>query len=120
MTNHTKTLEALVAAGDTDGWWCPNCGETDCTFHGNCEKCGIHIEELDTEGSIPALKALLDELKEKDRVMGVMAEELRLCRKGFWEEWHANMSEKDFDSEPSIEDIDQALAQFEKIKGDER
>ncbi len=36
-------VRALMAVGDA--WWCPSCGETDCTFSGNCTGCGQHIED---------------------------------------------------------------------------
>ena len=42
-----------------DGWWCPNCGETDCSFHGNCDQCGTHIETVETDKHIKTIISAL-------------------------------------------------------------
>lgn len=45
-----------------------------------------------------------------------MAEALRGCRKELWDEWHSSMSEDQFNSDPTIEDIDQVLTQYNILK----
>lgn len=42
-----EILETFVEDFDIindNGWWCPNCGPTDCTYYGYCTSCGLHIE----------------------------------------------------------------------------
>lgn len=34
-----------VLAPESDAWWCPACGETDCKYNGSCEGCGLPIED---------------------------------------------------------------------------
>ena len=144
MNNHTKTLQALVAAGDEaiGGEW--SVGMYALSVEADYEEDGKpwHTKILDIRGwghltgkgharamgekeakkvqehnadflaqsanARPALKALLDELKEKDRVMAVMAEALLdaqdIC----------HMHKHRHQSLTCLE----ALAQFEKIKWD--
>jgi len=47
MTNLLEILEEFVEDFDIiddNGWWCPDCGPTDCTYEGHCTSCGLHIE----------------------------------------------------------------------------
>ena len=132
MTNHTKTLEALVAAGDeaTEGEWKTDMDthdqphqdikilsggmsiltvwQDDACFELNPTQIGSARFTAQSANARPALKALLDELKEKDRVMAVMAEALLdaqdIC----------HMHKHRHQSLTCLE----ALAQFEKIKWD--
>ena len=145
MNNHTKTLQALVAAGDEaiGGEW--SVGMYALSVEADYEEDGKpwHTKILDIRGwghltgkgharamgekeakkvqehnadflaqsanARPALKALLDELKEKDRVMAVMAEALDQPR-------FANGTRK---FRAVLEVRKQALAQFEKINNGE-
>jgi hypothetical protein len=132
MTNHTKTLQALVAAGDeaTQGEWVKHrysentllkkhqSGQSVCSanYHGgeNRDQSLTDIEFIaQSANARPALKAILDELKEKDRVMAVMAEAIDKL----YEDIGGNCG--CVNTYNAYEKAVQALAQFEKIKGDE-
>ena len=122
MSNHTKTLQALVAAGDdaTQGktvkalvyknhWEVVVCREKGFPFLLADDCSEENADFIDKAANArPALKALLDELKEKDRVMGVMAEALR---------WSEGFDDAAIMDGSPIYKMKQALAQFEKIKG---
>ncbi len=41
-----KEFTAPFVDIDTSGWWCPGCGPTDCTYEGDCTKCGFSIENI--------------------------------------------------------------------------
>ena len=49
-----------------EGWWCPNCGDTDCSYEGNCTYCGFHIETNETLDN--NLKTIQFALKLADRL----------------------------------------------------
>lgn len=38
----------------TEGWWCPECGVTDCTYDGRCAnpQCGINIEDKQPDSTV--------------------------------------------------------------------
>lgn len=64
------------------------------------------VQALNTRAEIKALYEAAEN----------MAEALRGCRKELWDEWHSSMSEDQFNSDPTIEDIDQVLTQYNILK----
>lgn len=45
-----KTIKEFISTiPDSDVWWCPNCGETECSADGRCVNCGLYIDTPDIE-----------------------------------------------------------------------
>jgi YgiT-type zinc finger domain-containing protein len=45
-----KTIKEFISTiPDSDVWWCPNCGETECSSNGRCVNCGLYIDTPDIE-----------------------------------------------------------------------
>lgn len=55
------------------------------------------------------------EITKRDAVIAEMLEVLQDNRKEFWEDWHSDMSECEFNSNPTIEDIDSAITKANEI-----
>ncbi len=67
MTDKTDYKAALnvLSQYKNDGWWCPECGETDCAFNGSCVECGLHIETVEIDKH---RKTIQEALEIADRV----------------------------------------------------
>jgi len=72
------------------------------------------------QGTIESQKQTFDALMKKYRKLEEAAEKmvaaLRGCREELWDEWHSSMSEDQFNSDPTIDNIDQALTQYNTLK----
>jgi hypothetical protein len=45
-TDLLEVLEEILKTIPTDGsWWCPHCGQTDCSYYFRCTQCGTRIDE---------------------------------------------------------------------------
>lgn len=104
-------IKALIEAGD-DEVFCTGCGASgqrifrDHNISCCPERKIIHTKLSEARADIKSLY----EAAEK------MAEALRDCRKELWDEWHSSMSENQFNSDPTIDNIDQALTQYNTLK----